>query len=138
MFDIRNPLKCDEALQYLKEHYPHDFDRIAKAYSIIKDEPRYSKPGMSEGSQSEKTAAESELTFLEQRLNTACVLAENCGADPEIVMASLLGPGVKAKVFFRNTLEVRIETATYERMMGCLRPIPNTCPSLEGQADCRL
>ena len=131
MIDIRNPLSCEEAVRHLQAIYRNSRDPIAEVIPIVCEEVLSAYANVPEylytGRWSKEGPHESWIIpFLRFRLNTACILADNMGAAAELVVASLAGPGIKTKLFYRNTFEPKIGAMAYERVNAALRQLPNT------------
>lgn len=140
MIDIRNPLPCEEAVERLVQCCRNSRDPVAEAIpsacaeltALCASHPDPNDPDRAPG---EEQGPRPALPFLQYRLNVACILAESLKAEADLVIASLLGPGIKARLFYRNTLEPRIGAQAFERVSSILRPVSNSFPDLCAAAD---
>jgi len=139
MVDIRNPLECEEAIRHLTELYKESKDPIAFVIPVACELIAAPYSAASDFLYESRTKKEGpfkswSIPFLQYRLNIACILADNLNAEAELTVASLVGPGINARAFYRNTFEPKIGTPAYERVSSILKPIPNISTDLAGVA----
>lgn len=135
MVDIRNTLQCEEAIQYLISLYKDSRDPIAEVIPIACELISFPYSDVPDYLYESRTKKEGPykswmIPFLQYRLTVACILADNLQAEADLIVASLIGPGLKARVFYRNSFEPKIGTVAFERVSSILKTVPNTFTDL--------
>ncbi len=139
MVDLRNPIPCDEAIGLLTSRYRDNRDPIADVIPVACEliAGPYADVLYQEGDgEGEHGTEPSRSSFLRDRLNTACILAESLNAEAELVVASLIGPGLKAKLLYRNTLEPQIGSTAYNRVSAVLKTVAGSFSDVVSAAGC--
>lgn len=131
MVDLQKPLSCAEAVRLLGRCFEDSTDPYAATVPIACELIRQDYAELPELTYESRTKKDGpfesrKLPFLQYRLNVACLLACDLKAGAELVAASLLGPGIKVRLFFRNTLENRIGADAYKKIADLLRTVSNS------------
>ena len=143
MGTIHSTQDCDVLMRSVIDCFQQHSDPLANtirsAYRLVRGlyakEKDYPYPVINkDGTRSDRVK---EIPYLQYRVNTACLLAENMHARAEYLIVSLIGPAYKKRLLTRDDVEFVLGESVFTGVDGFLKNVSDL-PDQRDQVDERV